>query len=124
MTKKKIIVVDDEPDFAMMISLRLKTAGYSVVVSGDAYSGAREIIRGNYDFILLDLTMPGGGGFSLLENVRKIPSKAFIPAAIMTGRTIDDEIRQKAEEYGISTIFSKPFDDGRFLNEIQMLVPS
>ena len=68
--KKKILIVEDEIDFAKMVKLRLQAVGYDVYIAGDAYTGTQQIIKNDYDLIILDLMMPAGGGFSLLERIR------------------------------------------------------
>ncbi len=110
-------------DFAKMVKLRLQAVGYEVHIAGDAYTGTQEIIRNDYDLIILDLMMPAGGGFSLLERIRKIPSKTLVPVVIVTGKTIDSEDRQKAEELDVAAIFSKPYDSTEFVETLKSLAP-
>ena len=121
--KKKILIVEDEMDFAKMVKLRLQAVGYEVHIAGDAYSGTQEIIRNDYDLIILDLMMPAGGGFSLLERIRKIPSKTMVPVVIVTGKTIDNDDRQKAEELDVAAIFAKPYDSIEFVETLKSLAP-
>jgi two-component system alkaline phosphatase synthesis response regulator PhoP len=121
--KKKILIVEDEIDFAKMVKLRLQAAGYEVQIAGDAYTGTQEIIRNDYDLIILDLMMPAGGGFSLLERIRKIPSKTLVPVVIVTGKTINNEDRLKAKELDVAAIFSKPYDSTEFVETLKSLVP-
>ena len=121
--KKKILIVEDEIEFAKMVKLRLQAVGYEVHIAGDAYTGTQEIVKNDYDLIILDLMMPAGGGFSLLERIRKIPSKTLVPVVIVTGKTIDNEDRQKAEEYDVAAIFSKPYDSTEFVETLKSLVP-
>ncbi|NQT25977.1 response regulator transcription factor [candidate division KSB1 bacterium] len=119
---KKILVVEDELGFAKMVKLRLESVGYSVTIAGDAYTGTQEIFRNDYDLIVLDLMMPAGGGFSLLERTRKIPNKADIPVVIVTGKTVDDEVKRLASEYNVSEIFTKPYNSVEFVDKIKSLL--
>jgi len=121
--KRKILIVEDEIGFAKMVKMRLESAGYEVSIAGDTYSGTQEIIRGVYDLIVLDLMMPAGGGFSLLERIRRIPSKAMIPVVILTGRQIDEELKRQAEIYDVAAVFTKPYESTEFVNTIKSLVP-
>lgn len=117
-----ILVVEDELDFAKMIKLRLESAGYHVTIAGDAYTGTQEIIKNEFSLIVLDLMMPAGGGFSLLERIRKIPSKVSIPVIILTGKTIDEEVRRMAEDYDVAHIFTKPYSSRDFVEKIQLIM--
>ena len=121
--KTRILIVEDEIDFAKMVKLRLQSVGYDVQIAGDAYTGTQEIIKNDYDLIILDLMMPAGGGFSLLERIRKIPTKTMVPVVIVTGKTINGEDREKAEEYDVAAIFSKPYDSNEFVDTLQSLAP-
>jgi len=121
--KKKVIVVEDEMIFAKVIKLRLESCGYDVEIATDAYQGTQSIITKNYDLIILDLMMPAGGGYSLLERIKKYPAKSMIPVIIMTGKHIDANDESIAHQLDIKAIFSKPYDTTKFLNTVQNLAP-
>lgn len=121
--RKKVLIVEDEPSFARMVGMRLESAGYEVHIAADAYTGTREILQGDYQLMILDLMMPAGGGFAILERIHNFPSKCTLPVVIMTGKTIDDEVKDNAEKYSVSVIFTKPFDSKRFIRRIKSLVP-
>jgi DNA-binding response OmpR family regulator len=121
--KKKVLIVEDELAFAKTVKLRLESEGYEVMVAGDAYTGTQTIIRQDLDLIILDLMMPAGGGFSLLERIRKIPSKMSIPVVILTGKTIDDEVMQKAKEYDVADVIAKPYESKEFVERIKTITP-
>ncbi len=120
--RKKILIIEDELGYAKMVKMRLESAGFDVSVAGDAYVGTMGIIKSKPDLIVLDLMMPAGGGFGILERIRSIPSKATLPIVILTGKKIDNELRQKAEAYHVAAVFSKPYEGDRFVNEIKSLV--
>jgi DNA-binding response OmpR family regulator len=119
---KKIIVVEDEPGFAKMLKLRLESSGYQVTLAGDTYFGTQCIIKGRFDLIILDLMMPAGGGFALLERIRNIPAASSVPVIILTGKPIDNEMIQKARSFGVSKIFNKPYDALSFMSKVRELV--
>lgn len=121
--KKKILIVEDERDFAKMVKMRLESAGYEVSVAMDAYQGTQAVIKNDFDLIVLDLMMPAGGGLAMLERIRKIPAKTMIPVVILTGKTIDDETKERAVANDVTTIFTKPYESEKFLRKIKSLVP-
>ena len=120
---KKILIVEDEIAFAEIVKIQLELLGYEVTVATDAYRGTEEIIRGDYALVILDLMMPAGGGFSILERIKEFPGKKWTPTVIVTGKTIDDEVRAKAEEYNVAAIFRKPYNNVKFKKKIKSLVP-
>jgi len=120
--KKKILVVEDEIQFAKMIAMRLQSAGYDVDISTDAYGGTQSAIRSNPDLIILDLMMPAGGGFALLDRINKIPLTSTIPVIILTGRVIDDNIQNTAEKYGVKRIIRKPYEKDDLISTIETVL--
>ena len=119
---KKILVVEDELGFAKMVKLRLESLGYSVTIAGDAYTGTQDIIKNEFDLIVLDLMMPAGGGFLLLERIRKIPAKSDIPVVILTGKTVDEEVKRLAGEFDVTEIYTKPYNSEAFVSKIKSLL--
>ena len=120
--KKKILVVEDEIQYAKMIAVRLQSAGYDVSISTDAYGGTQSALRSNPDLIILDLMMPAGGGFSLLDRISKIPMASTIPVIILTGRIIDDSIKKTADKYGVKRIIRKPYEKDDLLNTVETML--
>ena len=102
---KKILIIDDDIELAELIKARLELTGYSSKIAGDAYEGNKEIINNNYDLIILDLGLPVGEGFELLKRIKNIPKKSNIPVIILTAKTIDMHIIEKANKYHIAAIF-------------------
>ena len=121
-TKKEILVVEDELQFAGMIKLRLELTGHSVSIATDTNQGILKIQNNPYDLLILDLMMPGGGGIALLEAIKTHPEKAAIPVIIVTGKTITAELKEKLDEYHVAGIFIKPYDPARFLGKINELL--
>lgn len=126
MEKKKILIVEDELDFADMVKVRLELEGFDVTISKDSLSGSvdafsstMEVLKGNHDLIVLDLMMPAGGGFSLLERIRQFPQKKDVPVVILTGKSVDDEMKKKAADLGVTAIFNKPYEPKQFVETIR-----
>ena len=118
----RILVVEDEMQLAKMAKLRLESAGYRVDIANDAYSGTQKIIREDYHLVILDLMMPAGGGFSILERIRKFPNKVDLPVIIVTGKTVDQAVKQQAQDYKVAQIFLKPYDAQEFLAAIKQIL--
>jgi len=119
--QKKILIIEDELDFAKTVKMRLAASGYSVDMAYDAYSGTQKIVQNEYDLIILDLGMPAGGGFSILKRISLFPEKSIIPVIILTGRTIDQNLIDEAKAYNVTNIMNKPFDTEEFTNTVKML---
>ena len=106
MQQHKILLVEDELDFARIMKMRLESNGYEVSIAEDTYRGTQEAIRGDYDLIILDLMMPAGGGFTLLERIKKLPSKESIPVMILTSSDLDEDA-ETAKMLGVDAFVLK-----------------
>ena len=58
-SKKKILIVDDEPDIVIMIQMRLEAGGYAVISASDGNNGYAKAKSENLDLIILDVMLPG-----------------------------------------------------------------
>jgi CheY-like chemotaxis protein len=117
---KKILVVEDDHDQAMALAIRLRKAGYEVKVAEDAVQGFSQSRTMNPDLIILDLGLPGGGGFFLLENARHIMDAALIPVIVLTAR--DPAVyRDRALQLGAAVYFQKPVENAELMAAIARL---
>ena len=91
MNKKRILLVDDEPDFLLMLTYRLKAYGYAIVTAANGKEALEVIQDKSPDAILLDIQMPEMDGFEVLKAVRKQDKN--LPIFILT--TFSDERRQE-----------------------------
>lgn len=122
--KKTILLVEDEEAFAQMMKIRLELAGYSVKIANDTASGVKAILEMDVDLIVLDLMMPGGGGFSVLQQIKRDNKKSKIPVIVVTGKTIDSEVKTMIGAFQVAALFTKPYDAIEFLETIKSLVTS
>ena len=65
--QKSILVIDDDPDLALGLAVRLRAAGYDVSAAPDAITGFAKVRNEEPDLVLLDLGLPGGDGLTVLE---------------------------------------------------------
>ena len=82
--RRRILVVDDEPDMVELVAFNLRAEGYEVVTAAngtDALNQARAVLP---DLIVLDLMMPELDGLSVCEILRRLPSTAPIPVIMLT----------------------------------------
>jgi DNA-binding response OmpR family regulator len=82
--RRRILVVDDEPDLVELVSFNLRAEGYEVITAAngvEALDQARAVLP---DLIVLDLMMPELDGLSVCEILRRLPSTAPIPVIMLT----------------------------------------
>ena len=112
----KILLVDDEKQFVDTLAERLAMRGFSARV---AYDGpqALKAVEEPTDVIVLDLRMPGMGGFEVLRSVKK--GSTQVQVIILTGHGGDAE-EQTAYRMGAYNFLKKPMDIDELLNSIRM----
>jgi CheY-like chemotaxis protein len=123
MARKKILVVDDDPELRLALELRLKANGYAVALASDGTTGVTQTQLHRPDLILLDLGLPAGDGFSVMESLKKDTSTSSIPVIVITGRDRASNLDRALKE-GVYTFLQKPVQNVRLLALIgQALAP-
>jgi len=107
MTKKKILIIDDEDDIRAGVIEFGQDLGYEMLEAANGADGYYKLEQSQPDAILLDLNMPGLNGLELLRQIKK--RYPHIMVIVITGagsRVIEAQIRQMGQ-YGY---IEKPFD--------------
>jgi CheY-like chemotaxis protein len=98
--------------------LRLKANQYETFFAADAFAGVAEARKHRPDLILLDLGLPAGDGFTVMERLKQIPFLAVIPVIVVSAR--DGLGNQKrAYEAGAKAFLQKPVNDAELLAVIR-----
>lgn len=102
----KILIVEDEASLRELMSLALKKEGYVAETASDYDSAIEKLSVYSYDCVLLDIMLPGGSGFDILEYIRKLNRKVNV-IIISAKDSIDDKV--KGLELGADDYLAKPF---------------
>jgi DNA-binding response OmpR family regulator len=115
MNTKNILVVEDEPSIAEVVSLYLKRAGYHVQIASDGRQAMNIFERQMPDFVILDLMIPETDGFSLTRWLR---DRSNVPIIILTARR--EEIDRIAGlEMGADDYVVKPFSPQELVSRVR-----
>jgi DNA-binding response OmpR family regulator len=114
--KRKILVVDDEQDFAKALKVRLKANGYDVALALDSIQAFTMAHKEKPNLIILDIMIPGGGGFAVAERLKLSIDTRDIPFIILTGIPGSEERAHKA---GACSYFMKPYNPDELLSAIK-----
>lgn len=120
--KPKILVVDDDPDLVKALRVRLRANNCEVVTAGDGYSVIATAQKERPDLILLDLGMPAGDGFVVLERLQGNDALSSIPVIVLTARDPQSS-EERALKAGAAAFFQKPVDNEELLNVIRVSLP-
>ncbi len=86
--KKRILVVDDEPDFAGIVQQNLEKEGFEVEVAYDGDEGLEKVKANPPDAIVLDVMMPGKDGYQVCSELKADEQYADIPVILLTAVTM------------------------------------
>lgn len=115
-----VLVVEDNREIAELIGEYLELRHYEVDYAGDGVDGLRLALEGNYDVIVLDLTLPRMDGIELCRKLRREAKKAT-PILMLTARdSVDDRVL--GLEVGADDYLVKPFDVKELEARIRALI--
>jgi DNA-binding response OmpR family regulator len=119
--EKRILIVDDEKVWVQMLTIGLEHEGYQIGVAFDAMQAMTQAVQFKPNLILLDITMPAGGGLGALKNIRTNSKTFSIPVIVLTAR-VDKATKGAVEELGISEYFSKSVDMAVLLEKVKEIL--
>ena len=121
MAKKKILVIDDSVDTRLVVSARLMKHGYETVFAADALQAIVIARQTQPDAIILDLGLPGGNGFIVLQRLKSNTSLAGIPVIILTAdECLESEL--KGLEAGAAAFLHKPAQEEALIAAVESAV--
>ena len=120
MTKLKILVIDDDQDFAESLALVLEGRGYQVDVGHTGEEAIRKFRDNDFDIALIDVKLPGKNGVESYMEIRKFKPDARV--VMMTGYSVE-QLLDKAVENGAWGVLHKPLDMEKFLSMIEKIQP-
>jgi DNA-binding response OmpR family regulator len=121
MTKKKILIVEDDADVRLGYQILLKAHHYDTVFAADSVSAVGEARTIEPDLVILDLGLPGGDGFIVLERFRANVHLAAIPVIVVSARDLHGN-KERALKAGARAYLQKPWNDNELLAIIGQLL--
>jgi DNA-binding response OmpR family regulator len=118
---KKVLIIEDDLDIRRLIDLRLKAQNYATAWAGDAVTAVMVARRESPDAIVLDLGLPGGDGFVVMERLRSLAQLAHVPVIVVTARDPSTS-RERALEAGAMAFLEKPIDSEALLDAVRRAV--
>jgi CheY-like chemotaxis protein len=115
---KKILIVDDDPDVCKGMEVRLKANHYDIFFATDAVSTLSQARKHEPDLIILDLGLPTGDGFVVIEKLKVWPCLALIPFIVVSAQDLRAN-KERAIKAGAQAYLQKPVDNAELLRVIR-----
>ena len=121
MSRKRILVVDDEVDIVNLVRLILEDAGYEVQASVSGVEALDKLRNEQFDLVLLDVMMPTFTGWDVLRELRRQSKTKEVPVALLTARASPrDDNRQHPSEF--CDYIPKPFGAEDLVSRIEEIL--
>ncbi|MCM8778582.1 MAG: response regulator [Candidatus Omnitrophica bacterium] len=121
MAKKRILIVDDEPDVRDVLRIVLEAEGYEITEAGDGAEGLEKVSKRPPDLIILDFMMPKFNGPEVCREIKKDTLLRHIPIIMLTGRgETSDKI--KGIDAGADDYIVKPFEPSELVARVKMVL--
>lgn len=123
-TKKKILVVDDEPDVVRWLTLLFENNGYETVSAVNGKEGFNKAEAETPDLIFLDVSMPEESGIKMYRKLSESSTTSSIPVVMLTGVSPEFErfIGSRKQVNPPAAYFEKPVDDKELLAKVAELL--
>lgn len=123
MAKKKILIVEDEPDLVEALSVRLEANDYQVIRAYDGREGLEIARKEALDLILLDIMLPEIDGYKICCLLKNDAKYSKIPIIMLTALAQKSD-KKTGEGAGADAYIIKPFDCQVLLSKIKELLKS
>ena len=118
MNKPKILIVDDDPDLRKGLNLRLRANHYETAYAADGFSAIAMAQKEKPDLIILDIGLPAGDGFVVLNRLQQSASLSVIPVVVLTARDPAAN-RERTLKAGAIAFLQKPADNNELLEVVR-----
>ncbi len=114
----RILIVDDDEELSSLLTELLTREGFRVDCQNDGARGLAAALSGGYDLLVLDVMLPGLGGFEILTRVRR---ETRLPVLMLTARG-EDEDRIIGLDLGADDYLPKPFNTRELVARIRAIM--
>ena len=117
--EKKILLVEDDPNFGTVLKDYLMMNDYAVVHAKNGMEGFEKFKKDDYDLCILDVMMPYKDGFTLAKEIRE--KNADVPIIFLTAKAMKEDVL-KGYKVGADDYLNKPFDSEVLLMKIKAII--
>jgi len=119
--KRRVLIVDDEPNIVVSLEFLLRQQGYEVIVARDGEEALAAAAERRPDLVVLDVMLPGIDGFEVCRRLRERTDLAGLKIVLLTARGRDVE-RVRGLEEGADDYITKPFSTRDLMKRVAELL--
>ena len=117
--KKRILLVEDDPNFGTVLKDYLMMNDYEVTHAKNGMEGFEKFKKDDFDLCILDVMMPYKDGFTLAKEIRE--KNTDVPIIFLTAKTMKEDVL-KGYKVGADDYLNKPFDSEVLLMKIKAII--
>ena len=118
--KKRILLVEDEPNIVVSLTFLLERAGFDVDTTGNGQTALDQVLSDPPDALVLDVMLPGLDGFEVLKRIRADDRVSRLPVLMLTAKG-QREDRKNALDFGADRFITKPFSNSEVVEAVESL---
>ncbi|MFC5044954.1 response regulator transcription factor [Aquimarina hainanensis] len=119
--KKKILIVDDEPNIVMSLEYAFKKKNFEVFIARDGSEAIQLLEKEIPDVVLLDIMMPNIDGYQTVSYIKKHEKLKKVKTVFLSAKNKTSDI-EKGLEMGVDQYLTKPFSVKKVIAEIEKLL--
>ncbi|WP_119154732.1 response regulator, partial [Caldimonas tepidiphila] len=121
---RRVLIVEDDPGLRENLGLLLRGEQVEITAVGRMDEALEQLGRDTFDCMVLDLTLPDGSGYELLDRMAEGEKYAFPPVIVYTGRMLSADEEQRLRRYSNSIILKGARSPERLLDEVTLFLHS
>jgi DNA-binding response OmpR family regulator len=118
--RRKVLIVDDEPNIVTALEFLLKRSGYDVLLATNGAEALEQVERHRPDVVLMDVMMPIKSGYEVCQRMREQPDLAQIKIVMLSAKGSEAEV-SKGLSLGADLYITKPFSTQELVETIHRL---
>jgi len=119
--RKKILIVEDEPDIRELVRYNLEQAGFRVAEAVDGEEALRRVVEEKPALVILDLMLPQGDGLEVCRLLRARAETAHLPIVMLTAKAAEVD-RVLGLEFGADDYVTKPFSPRELVARVRAVL--
>src|SRR5690606_14972694 len=121
---RRLLIVEDDARLRANLELLLGGDRIEIVSVGRIDDALRELQASTFDCMVMDLTLPDGSGYDLLERIASHADGAFPPVIVYTGRELGRDDEERLRRYSKAIIVKGARSPERLLDEVTLFLHS